>query len=331
MRRKQMPFNQLWKPVLMVALLFVLLPRTVAHRGGLPDVVLAQRENFHPEGIVWDAENGYFLTGSMTEGTIFEISADGVVTPFIEDEALKTTLGIHLDRENNRLLVANADMSAAPESSGLAQLGIYDLTTHERIHLVDLGSLLEVGHHHLANGVTVDADGNAYVTDSFAPVIYKVTPDGKASILVVSTNFASKTFGLNDIEYHPDGYLLVAFTEPGALYKVPLDDPETFTEIALDEAFSPDGITLDSDGNLIVVASFPQEDGGVQGEVIELTSDDDWASARIANRAPVDAAMSPTSVTLWGETPYVVHTHFNELFSGQSVDAFEISRIDFVE
>jgi sugar lactone lactonase YvrE len=325
-----MRYNQLWKQVLIVGLLMVMLPRTIAQEGELPDLVLAQRESFHPEGIVWDSENERFLTGSMTEGTIFEIVDDGTVTPFIEDEALITTLGLHIDRENDRLLVANADMSEDPESTGLAQLGIYDLNSGERLHLVDLGSLLESGHH-LANGVTADADGNAYITDSFSPVIYKVTPNGEASILVESEQFSSETFGLNDIEYHPTGYLLIAFTEPGMLYKISLDNPETVTQGELTESFSPDGIVRHPNGNLIVVATTLQEDGSPQGQVIELASRDDWTSAEIVNHASVDTDLSPTSITIRDETPYVVHTHFNELFSGQSVAAFEILRIDFQE
>jgi len=291
---------------------------------------MADRTGFHPEGIAWDADNNRFLTSSLTEGTIFEVADDNTVTPFIEDEDLVATLGIHIDRENDRLLVANAKLSDDPETTGLAQLGIYDLNTGERLYLVDLGSLVEEGHH-LANSVTADPDGNAYVTDSFSPVIYKVTPDGEASVFAENKEFESETFGLNGIEYHPDGYLLVARTDPGALFKVPLDDPETITQIQLSEAFSPDGIVLHPNGNLMVVATTINKDGNQNGEILEIASDTHWESAEIVNRVSVDAALSPTSITIRDETPYVVHTHFNELFSGQSesVDGFEILRIDF--
>ena len=256
----------------------------------------------------------------------FEIADDGTIDPFIEDEDLLTSLGIHIDHANDRLLVTNSD----PEATGIAQLGIYELDTGERLHLVDLDSLLEEGNH-LANDVTSDAEGNAYVTDSFSPVIYKVTLDGEASIFTESEAFVSETFGLNGIEYHSDGYLLVALTEPGALYKVPLDHPETITQVELSEAFSPDGIILHPNGNLIVVASSINEDGGTNSEVLELASDDDWESAEIVNRAPTDPDLSAATVTLRDQTPYIVYSHFNELFSGQSVDEFEIMRIDFEE
>jgi sugar lactone lactonase YvrE len=325
-----MQYHRLVKLVLMIVLILMVVPQVFTQDDEQPDQIVIERASLHPEGIEWDAENGRFLTGSFTEGTVFEIAEDGTVTPFIEDEDLILSLGIHIDRATNRLLVTNTVESEDPDVPGLAQLGIYDLNSGERLHLVDLSPLTEALHH-LANDVTTDAAGNAYVTDSFAPVIYQVTPTGEASIFAENEAFASATFGLNGIEYHPDGYLLVALTEPGALFKIPLHDPEAITQVELDEAFSLDGIVLHPDGQLIVVASTVSESGDVKGEVLALESDDDWASATITNRASSDVERSPASITLRDETPYIIYSHFNELFSGQSVDAFEIERVEFAE
>jgi sugar lactone lactonase YvrE len=322
--------NQLFKLALVIMLASVMLGATYAQDETLPDLIVAQRAGFHPEGIVWDTENERFLTGSFTEGTIFAIADDGTVTPFIEDEDLMTSLGIHIDEQDSRLLVANTVQSDDPESTGGARLGIYDLNTGERLHFVDLGSLLEEGHH-LANDVTVDDEGNAYVTDSFSPVIYKVTPDGEASVFLEHEEFTSETFGLNGIEFHPDGFLLVTRTEPGALFKVPLDDPEAMNQVETSEPFSGDGITLHPNGNLIAVATTFDEDGSPKSEVIEIASEDSWESAAIIQRAPTDPDLSASTVTIREETPYVVYSHFNEMFSGQTVDAFEIERIIFEE
>jgi sugar lactone lactonase YvrE len=323
-----MKINLTLKLVSLILVFSVALPFALAQSEQLPELIVAERPGFHPEGIVWDTDHERFLTGSFTEGTIFAIEDDGTVTPFIEDEDLVTTLGLHIDWD--RLLVANAEASEDPESTGAARLGIYDLNTGERLHFVDLGSLLEEGHH-LANDVTTDAEGNAYVTDSLAPVVYKVTPDGEASIFAESEQFTSDTFGLNGIEYHSNGYLLVGFSEPGALYKIPLDDPEAITSVELSEPFSPDGIVFHPNGDLIVVAAGLSEDGSLWSEVLELASDDEWASAEIVNRATTDPDLSASTVTLRDETPYVAYSHFNELFTGQSVDEFEILRIDFDE
>ncbi|MEO1441815.1 MAG: hypothetical protein AAFV33_15565, partial [Chloroflexota bacterium] len=143
------------------------------------DVILAQNAGMTPESIEWDAANGQFLVGSITFGSIFSVQDTGVTMPFIESENLTSTVGIHLDAETNRLLVTNGNIQANVNENlpGIAQLGIYDMETREELHFVDLGSLYPDGRH-FANDVTVDADGNAYVTDTLSPVIYKVDMDG---------------------------------------------------------------------------------------------------------------------------------------------------------
>jgi sugar lactone lactonase YvrE len=318
--------------VFLLLMMLVALP-TIAQDAELPEMILAERPGFHPEGIEWDAENARFLTGSVTEGTIFEIADDGTVTPFIEDEVLVSSIGIHIDAANRRLLVANSDLASTsdPDATGLAQLGIYDLDTGERLHLVDLGGLLPENKH-FANDVTVDEDGNAYVTDSLSPVIYKVTPDGEASIFIEDEQLGAEGFGLNGIEFHAHGFLLAAVGGTASLYKIPLDDPESLTLVEVDQAFGADGIIINSeDGHIFAVAGTVNEDGSFTDEIIEVASEDEWETAEIVNRVPSQAELAPTTVTLRAGVPYVVHAHFNELFSGGSADAFEIIRIDFVE
>ena len=296
----------------------------------LPDVVIAERSSFHPEGIEFDPETGQFLTGSFTEGTVFTIDDTGAVAEFITDSDFVSTIGIHIDHDNNRLLVANADpgIVADPEATGIAMLGIYDLSTGERMHMVDLGALLPDSVH-FANDVVNDADGNAYVTDSFTPVIYRVTPDGTASIFAEDKRFANESWGLNGIEYHPDGYLLVAVTGAGALYKLPIGDPESITAVALPEPIGADGMVFDPDGRLIVVATTFETDGMEKSEVLALSSEDAWESASIVGRAPTDAARSPTTATIRDGAVYVVYAHFDAMFAGEPVESFEIERVSF--
>ena len=47
------------------------------------EVITAKRGGFIPEGVEYDQSNGRFLTGSLAEGTIFEIKRDGSVVPFV--------------------------------------------------------------------------------------------------------------------------------------------------------------------------------------------------------------------------------------------------------
>ena len=113
----------------------------------LPDTLRIRVPALHTEGVEYEATGGRFLVGSATMGTITEIGDDGVHGPFIEDEDLVGSIGIHIDAANGRLLVANSDLIAAldPTLPGQAKLGVYDLTSGDRLHMVDLGSLRSDG------------------------------------------------------------------------------------------------------------------------------------------------------------------------------------------
>ena len=47
----------------------------------LPAMIVAERGGFIPEGVEYDQANGRLLTGSLAEGTIFQIHNDGRVSP----------------------------------------------------------------------------------------------------------------------------------------------------------------------------------------------------------------------------------------------------------
>src|SRR5687768_14885975 len=142
----------------------VMLPDEIAFVSPAPGLL--------PEGIEWDAVTGSFLVGSLSQGTIHRITPndDGTATiePFIEDEELMSTVGLEVDEENNRLIVSNSAATAFSGGPGAAMLAAYDLETGERAYMVDLAALYD-SPTNFANDVTVDEEGNAYVTNSFAP------------------------------------------------------------------------------------------------------------------------------------------------------------------
>jgi len=251
--------------------LAIFLSAAIAWAGedSLPNRISIQHENLSPEGIEYDPLNERFLLSSMSEGTVFAVADDGTITPFIEDEDLISSIGLEVDTEGGRLLVVNADIGMGEETTyGVAQLGIYDLHTGEQQHMVELGDLLP-GERHFANDVAIDADGNAYITDSLAPVIYQVTTEGDASIFLQADALLIEGFGGNGIVYHPDGYLLVGISGV-ELYKVPLDNPASWSIVEADQTVQADGMLWHPDGYLIIVNN---------GEVIQMASADDWATA----------------------------------------------------
>lgn len=292
----------------------------------LPAEIIVNQRNLQPEGIAWDATRDRFLSGSLSVGTVFAIDDDGTVAPVIEDDDFMVTVGIHIDDERNRLLVpiGNAVVFFAPAPPPQALVAAYDLETGERLFLTDLTDVYPDANRNFPNDLTVDADGNTYITDSFAPVVYRVTPDGEASVFVEDDRLAAEFLGLNGIDYHPDGYLLVANAGERQVFKVPLDDPTALSEVELPTPISIDGMTFDDDLNLIAVARIPVEgeDEPVQ-QVVRLTSDDDWESADITGA--VETGGEATTVTMRDGVPYYVNAYLNNIFQSQ----YEIVRVDF--
>jgi sugar lactone lactonase YvrE len=263
----------------------------------------------------YDEGSGRFLLGSLTEGTIHKVADDGTLEPFIEDAEFLMTAGIEIDHVNNRLLVAHFDRSERQR-----MLGSYDLGTGQRIFMVDLSDLLPVGSI-VADDVAVDTHGIAYVTDTNAPVIYRVDMEGKASVLIKDWALSS----INGIVFHPDGYLILG-ASPNRLLKIPLEEPEVIRiELPDDVKFGiTDGIILHPDGSLTMV-TFP-------GSIIyRLSSDDNWTSAnRVAVSTGHDLGWG-TTVALRGGSVYVIYSHLNDFMGNIDQDTFQIVRVEFEE
>ena len=272
-------------------------------------------QGLYPEGIERHPGTGEFLLGSIRKGKVVAVSAQGRVRTLIEDDRLRSVVGIRVDAAHGRLLVNNSDYGVAERSEpsdkfSTVGLGIYDLDTGSPIRYVDLAGLRQ-GEKRFVNDLTVDADGNAYVTDSLAAAIYKVTPEGDASVLLAHERFRGKGFNLNGIQFHPDGYLLVAKKSDGSLFKVPLDNPAAFSEVKLPKPLvGTDGLLLARPNELVAVTNLAS---GVQSNtVFKLASDDDWSSARI------DATFGtgdvyPTTATINEGRLYVSYGRLNTL------------------
>ena len=279
----------------------------------LPDVIVAERGGFIPEGVEYDMDNGRLLTGSLSEGSVFQLHEDGRVTPLVTDPDLVSSVGIEADELRDRLLVANSDRSVFQGGTrGQAMLGVYNLTTGERIAMVDLAAAVEDAGDDaafFANDVAVADDGTAYVTDTRMNLVYRVDADYAASVF---HRFDDDGAGPNGIVEHPAGYLLVA--RGAALWKVPLADPAAATAVMLPEDIPGQDGMVWSAGRLAIVSNS-------DNRVVALTSSDDWMTADLAGVAPYEP--QGTTAAVVGDDVYVVHPHFAD------DDPPSVTRVEF--
>ncbi len=241
-----------------------------------PERIEFVAERQYPEGIAYSAQLAKFLITSIPFGKIGTVTTDGKYEDLLTAPELISGIGMKV--VGDRVFVCNSDqgrsIKSRPETMRqTAELLVFNLNTRALERRTDLDALIPADEPNFANDVTIAPDGTAYVTDSFSPVIYKVTADGTPSVLVRdNVKFFSPAFGLNGIVYHPNGFLIVANAGQGKLYKVDLANGNTISEILIPSALPGDGLTL-LNGDLYVVT------GG--SRVAQVRSTDNWQKASI--------------------------------------------------
>ena len=199
-------------------------------------------------------------------------------------------------------------------------MGIYSLSTGQRQAYVNLGALAEGGH--FCNDIALDKAGNAYISDSFSPIIYKVDTNNRASILLMDKRFTGDGFNLNGLVVKDD-YLIVAKYNEGLLFKVPLNDPGKFSQIKIDQTLSgADGLLWAADGSLIVIANTSTN------KVFKLSSNDNWASAKIIKSSDTGQVFPTTGVLRSGDV-HVLHAMLHVLFNPETkthIENFQIKK-----
>lgn len=166
-------------------------------------------------------------------------------------------------------------------------------------------------------------DGTAYVTDSINGAIYRVQPDGQASILVRDDRLmpVGNGNGANGIVLHPDGFLLVAHSSGRALYRIPLDHPEQLSQVTVNEPIGAlDGLLLDGPGLLHGI------DNTSANRVVDLRSNDGWKSATITQSRPW-SDKAPTTMARGDCGIYVLSGRLDLLFAGTPSNEFLLRRL----
>lgn len=288
----------------------------------------------NPEGIEFDKTDNTFLLSSINAGPIVKVNLDGTFKPFTSGEKFPlSTAGLQIDNKRNRLLVAGFNgtelMDNDPETKGVAFLRIYNLKTGIIEKDINLSGLLPDASVYFANDIAVDDNGNVYVTDWYARVVYKIDTDGKPSVFW--TNETGIEAGANGIDFHSDGYLLVSLltvNEKGlydnyGLVKIPVNDAKSAHVIDFEtEGFTGfDGMVLKSNGNVIGVTNNGTTAGG--NTLIEISSNNNWKSAKVINSKSIQAS---TTVTV---TPSNKNYVINQDFTQPMKEDWAIEQINF--
>ncbi|WP_309608270.1 hypothetical protein [Flavobacterium sp.] len=281
----------------------------------------------YPEGIAYSKKQDVYFVSSLHYGKIGKVTSKGVYTEFITDTALVSTIGIHANEKANLLYVCVSDPGVAVNTSAttqmkLAKLIAYDLTTGKRKFAADLGVLNPSGGN-FANDVDFDLKGNCYVTNSASPIIYKISPKGVPSIFATSENWKKDGFNLNGIVVHPNGYLIVAQSNTGELYKVSIKNPKEITKINSDLILGADGIFLNGENELMVISNSTKQ-------VFQLNSTNDFATAKVVKTAPTEMTFPTTGIVV-NKKYYVLNAKLDEIFNPNATKTsnFLIQEIKF--
>lgn len=273
----------------------------------------AERTSFtasrqYPEGIAYAPTLNKFVVTSLTQGKVGTVDVNGTYADLFSDPQLISTQGVKVF--NGKVYVCNAAQGIANKTTAAATmktagLFVYDLSTNQITRRTDLAALLP-NVQHLANDVAIDAQGIAYVTDSFSPVVYRVAADGTPTILVNNPTLgvAAGQYGLNGVVAHPNNYLIVVIASTGKLYKIDLANSNAITEVT---GFAPvtggDGMVLIND-DLYVVNN--------RNQVTQLRGANNWATASVVKTDAVGYDQATTNTVVNGQV-YTVNARIGEI------------------
>jgi sugar lactone lactonase YvrE len=264
----------------------------------------------YPEGIAYHEKKNIFYVSSVRTGEIGIVDESGKYETFYKDSTLRSSFGMKVDPQRNRLLVCIADPNYSKYSDSstfrkMSRLMTIDLESGKRVSTIDLSKLYPGKH--FANDLTLDNKGNIYITDSYSPVIYKVDKNDNPSILVEHELFRSKAVGLNGITFHPAGYLLVVNNGDGAILKVNLKTSEV-SKVRINQFFpGADGLLIDKSNNLILI-----QNKGVN-KVFKIRSPDNFVTAAVVETSGSERFQNPTTATFAGGKIFVLNSKMNEL------------------
>jgi len=281
-----------------------------------------QTGSFYPESVKYNKRTGRHILSSVRYGGIYTVEENGAYQQLVSDDRLIGSIGIQINEQRDRLYVVNSDLGVSVRKSSagtnrLASLGIYELSSGNQIDMINLGDPRPNGEPHFTNDPALDDEGNVYITDSLAPVIYKVDTQGNASVFLEDADrLVGEGFSLNGIAYHPDGYFIVAKKNEGILFKVPLANP-SLQKIEMQNTYlGADGVVLVNENELVLIAN--RVAGKATDGAIAIMTNDGWKTAQATGEYLFTDDEYPTTGVLKDGKVFILHSRINTLLGGKS-------------
>ena len=268
----------------------------------------------YPEGVVYQQSSGDFFVSSTSNGAIFRGDVQqggGGAKVFLEggEDDRSAAVGLALDDEN-RLFVSGGETG---------RMFVYDTESGD---LID--NFQNDRQETFVNDVTIVPSGDAYFTDSYSPVLYRLesTDDGfefEEWLDLSGTPIEYQDgFNLNGIVSTEDGrYLIVTHTTTGQLFRIDTESKEV-VEIDLNGAeVAGDGMVLDG-RNLYAVAD---------GKILRVRLSENYTTGGLRDSFSYPSFASPTTIAKYDERLLVVNSQFDARESGDPELPFTVSDV----
>ncbi len=274
-------------------------PRTERGTGGPSFTYALPGEATFPEGIAVSADERRFFVSSTTDGTILRGRVEGrTARVFLPGGADGRTTAVGLKVDRGRLFVAGG---------ATGSVWVYDLRTRALIRRFDTGT------GGFLNDIAITPDGDAYVTDSQRPTLFRIaladiragTGDTVALAPALTYPDFQPGFNANGIVAVDDDTLIYVHSTLGRLYRV---DLPTGTIRAIDlrgaSVSAGDGLVLRGRSLYVVRNRL--------GLIAEVRLARDARSGRVVRERTDPTFRFPTTAALAGRRLLVVNSQFDK-------------------
>ncbi len=210
-------------------------------------VIIIPGDLYFPEGVAVTSDGNFFV-GSLFEGCIMKAQAGSTrMEPFIDAGAngLVSVLGLWAEEEIGTLWACSSD----------AGNGRLTSTAPVGVKAFDLHSGAAKGSYDFpgggfANDLTLDAQGNLYVTDSWTPRILRLRPGGAAlEEWINDPQLGVEQWSLNGIDFDRSSNAIYTVNQrAGQLFRIEIDtdgSPGAVTLIQTSQELRrPDGLKV---------------------------------------------------------------------------------------